>query len=69
VTVLVVGGNVVVAVVVVAVVVVVEGDRVVEVLDRGLTKAGGFDAEGAVPALLQAASTAGDNANTNAVNA
>src|ERR1039458_8492463 len=58
VTVLVVGGNVVavvgvVVVVVVAVVVVVEGDRVVEGLDRGLTKAGGFDAEGAVPALLQ----------------
>jgi hypothetical protein len=49
--------------------VVVVGDRVVEVLDRGLPKAGGFDAEGAVPALLQAASTASDNANTNAANA
>jgi hypothetical protein len=58
-----------VVVVVVAVVVVVEGDRVVEVLDRGLPKAGGFDAEGAVPGLLQAASTASDNANTNAANA
>jgi hypothetical protein len=67
-TVLVVGSNVVVVVVVVVVivvvvvVVVVRGWVVEELVVVGLTEAGGFDVEGAVPVSLQVASTPGDNA-------